>query len=69
MEILSKLPPEIKSKIFLFMQHPVAKIINDSIINEECDEDSLRLLFYSCYFYIPMRKYYPIILLRHTFYR
>jgi hypothetical protein len=32
MEILSKLPTDIKSKIFLFLQHPLAKIINNSIM-------------------------------------
>jgi hypothetical protein len=41
MEILVKLPNEIRSKIFLYMRHPIAEIINDSIINEECDDESL----------------------------
>jgi hypothetical protein len=51
MEILNKLPIEILNKIFLFMRHPIAELINNSIIDEECDDDRFRLLYAICHFY------------------
>jgi hypothetical protein len=38
------------------MRHPIAEIINDSIINEECDDEYYRLLYVPCYFYKPSKN-------------
>jgi predicted RNA polymerase sigma factor len=33
------------------MRHPIAELISNSIIDEECDDDRFRLLYAICHFY------------------
>jgi hypothetical protein len=51
MNILINLPKEIKNIIFLFIQHPIAEIISESIKMHRCDDDRDRSLYNVFYFY------------------